>query len=185
MRLRRPQSTVPVYRVTRGSDGPGLLRIALVRRAPLRDDGINTSAPQEIVLAQRTFKPGVDLFALEAYAAQLERAAEHGNRGTLGCFVQVSPLPDGTVSVTLYERWFRGKYLLCEQLASRRFDASGEDARAASVAYLLDLRDQAARRNHERLAAAAELDTEAIANAHGSNDPVPAAEQLAEQLDEL
>lgn len=184
MPIRTQKAIQPEYRVTRCVDGPGYVRIALVRRASARNHGPGPARQQEIVLAQRTFNTRVELFAQESYAAALERAAEHGNRGTLGCFVQVEPIRGGTVRITLYERWFRGKYLLCELLASRQFDAQREDARAASVAYLLDLREQAAQRNHQREAAAA-ISAEETTAAERSSDPMPAAEQLVQLLTDL
>jgi hypothetical protein len=174
---------VAPYRVTRRSDGPGYVRIALVRGA--RDHGRDCSQQPETVLAQRTFRASLELFELESYAAKLERAAEHGNRGTLGCFVQIEPIPDGTVRVTLYERWFIGRHLLCEQLASREFDARKEDDVPASAAYLLDLQHQAAQRNDQREAAAAAAAAEDTAAVHRRNNLMTAAERLADLLNDL
>ena len=115
-------------------------------------------------------------------ACLLEHAAEHGNRGTLGCFVEVEPERDGSVSVTLYERWFKGRHLLCERLASRRFDAGDEDTLVISAEYLVELQHQAAERNQLREAAA--LDTNDVDNNGGreGDDRVKAAEWLAELL---
>jgi hypothetical protein len=184
MWIRTPKPPLPEYHVTRCSNGPGRVRIALMRRAPLGDTGASHTEESRVVLTQRTFDTRVELFALESYAAVLERAAEHGNRGTLGCFVHVEVILPGTVRVTLYERWFHGKYLLCEQLAGREFDARRDDARAESVAYLHELRGQAAQRNHAR-GAAAEHGAEDATTARWPSDSTPAAEQLAQLLQGL
>lgn len=123
--------------------------------------------------------PGVNATAL---AARLERAAEHGNRGRLGSFVEVEPAGNGTVAVTLCERWFNGRYLLCEQLTSRRFDAKDEDALVKSAEYLVELQHQAAERNQLREVAASDVGD--IENTAGrvASDSVGTADWLAELL---
>ncbi len=87
---------------------------------------------------------------MEAYAAQLESAATHGNDGTLGCFVDTKQRDDGTVRVALYERWFDGQRLRCEELACRDFDATEPDAVASSAEFLTELQSWAAERNEQQ-----------------------------------
>jgi len=178
-------ATLPRYRVTRCWDRAGYLRVALVREAPRRDHRPAAAERDHIVVAQRTFRARFELFELEAYAAQLERAAEHGNRGTLGSFVEIEPSADGAVSVTLYERWFKGRHLRCEQLASRRFDADQDDALVASAEYLVELQDQAAQRNRQREAANCDIRNDDSAAAHDPAGSLTAAGRLAELLKRL
>ncbi|HUO72761.1 MAG TPA: hypothetical protein VMU39_18470 [Solirubrobacteraceae bacterium] len=173
------------YGVTRRWDGAGVDRIALVREAPRSDHRPSAAERDHVVLAQRTFSARREMFELEAYAAQLERAAEHGNRGTLGSFVAIEPSADGTVSVTLYERWFNGGHLLCERLASRRFAADHDGALVASAEYLVVLQDRAAQRNHRREAAAGDTRADDATAAHQPDDPMTAAARLAQLLKRL
>ena len=120
------------YRVVRDLSRPGFTDVALVRETPVGDAGSHgllarlrhrDRQDDARVVHHRAFKPMLELSAMEAYAAQLELAAEHGNNGTLGCFVDTQETEDGTVEVTLWERWFDGSRLRCEQLAERAFDA--------------------------------------------------------------
>src|SRR6476659_8076085 len=107
------------YSVIRSFEEPGRVRVALVCESPSGRHEPTSAPSREMVLAERSFALRSELFDLESYAVQLQRAAEHGNRGTLGCFVRIEPVSDATVRVTLCERWFNGKHLLCEQLAVR------------------------------------------------------------------
>jgi len=125
----------------------------------------------------------IELDALEAYAGQLERAAAHGNDGTLGCFVDIDERADGMVRVGLYERWFDDDRLRCEELATRDFDSAEDHAVAASAEFLAELSDWAERRNDEREAGERE---NVIADADRSEralDRAAAASQLTAILD--
>jgi hypothetical protein len=147
------------YRVVRDLSRPGFADIALVRETPggeAESHGLlarlrhRDQEDAALVLHHRVFKPMLELAAMEAYAAQLELAAEHGNDGTLGCFVQTRQTEDGTVDVTLWERWFDGSRLHCEQLAERAFDAGDDDAVVASSEFLAEIQAWAQDRNDER-----------------------------------
>ena len=134
----------------------------------------------------RSFKPRLELAELETYAAQLESAAEHGNDGTLGCFVRTEARDDGTVRVKLYERWFDGQHLRCEQLADREFDSTAEDALVASSEFLAELQAWAEQRNQEQdLDAVARQSVEAAherARTQRSTERAAAADELAQIL---
>ncbi|HET7051898.1 MAG TPA: hypothetical protein VFI54_26745 [Solirubrobacteraceae bacterium] len=141
------------YSVVRDVGGPGYADVALVRLpAPhgMFERLLHHERDDAVVLAHRTFRPMLDLTEMEAYAAQLERAAKHGNEGTLGCFVETEQRDDGVVRVALYERWFDGRHLWCEQLALRDFDAAEPDALVASTEFLTELQAWAADRNEQR-----------------------------------
>lgn len=147
------------YRVVRDLSRPGFVDVALVRETPVgeaQSHGLlarlrhRDRRADALVLHHRAFKPMLDLAAMEAYAAQLERAAEHGNDGTLGCFVDTQQCEDATVQVTLWERWFDGSRLRCEKLAEQAFDAGDEDAVVASAEFLAELQAWAQDRNDER-----------------------------------
>jgi hypothetical protein len=102
-----------------------------------------------LVLFHRAFKPRTELDQLERYASELEQVARHGNDGSLGCFVETES-HDGVVEITLYERWFDGQRLRCEQLANREFDPEREDALVASAEFRGQLETWAEDRNAER-----------------------------------
>jgi hypothetical protein len=61
--------------------------------------------------------------------------------------VEIEPARDGTVRVTRHDRWFKGNYLLSEQVAHRQFDSSDDGALLASAEFLAELEDPAAHRN--------------------------------------
>lgn len=90
--------------------------------------------------------------ALETYAAELARVAEHANRQTLRCFVETSRRGEEVV-IALYERWFDGDHLRCDELARRAFDPADENALVASAEFLAEVEAWAERRNEEREAA--------------------------------
>jgi hypothetical protein len=136
-----------------------------------------------VVLAHRTFRPMFELAEMEAYAAQLERAAAHANEGTFGCFVDAGQRDDGIVRVTLYERWFDGQRLRCEELASRDFDATEPDALRSSAEFLTELQAWAEERNEQREARyreAAADDRDRVERATERDD---AARELAQILE--
>jgi hypothetical protein len=124
----------------------------------------------------------LQLAAMETYAAQLERAAQHGNDGTLGCFVACEQGDDGTVRVKLWERWFDGRRLRCEQLAGREFDASDDDAVVASSEFLAELQAWAQDRNDERETQRLEDAVDEQDRAERASERAEAASQLAEIL---
>ena len=138
-----------------------------------------------VVLHHRTFRPLLELAQLEAYAAQLERAAEHANEGTLGCFVETEQRDAGIVRVALYERWFDGQRLHCEQLAGRDFDASDGSAVVASSELLAELRAWAEERNEDREMSAASAAVEETARTERASERTEAADQLARILASL
>jgi hypothetical protein len=131
-----------------------------------------------IVLHHRTFRPMLELAELEAYAAQLEHAAEHGNEGTLGCFVETENGEDGIVRVALYERWFDGRRLRCERLAGRDFDSTADNAVVDSSEFLAELQVWAERRNDEREASHREAATEDAVRTERSIERATAAAEL-------
>ena len=139
------------YWVERDVWGPARAEISLVRSTP--DHGalrlVHRHRPEAVVLLSRTFRPRAELDELERYAAELERVAEHANSGTLGYFVDKRST-EGTVEIALYERWFDGSHLRCEQLARRLFDPTDDQALVASAEFVAELEDWAERRNHDR-----------------------------------
>lgn len=104
------------------------------------------SQPQ--VLWSRRFKR-FESAQLERYATTLELVARHANAGTLGCFVDTQ-VDRGAVHVRLYERWFDGDQLHCEELAHRAFDAQEDGATAASAEFVAELDAWAAKRDEQR-----------------------------------
>ena len=148
----RPRRT---YTVERTDERPGHVDVALVcvtdqevtRRLRRHRDVI-----ERTVLFHRSFRPMLELAAMESYAARLANIARHANGGTFGCFVATEPA-DGYVEVRLYERWFDGGELHTDELAWRTFDASDDAALVASAECVAELRAWADRRNEEREAA--------------------------------
>jgi hypothetical protein len=123
----------------------------------------------------------LDLAALEAYASQLELVARHANDGTFGCFVQ-SGSEAGRVQVTLYERWFDGAKLRCDELARREFDPDDESSLVASAEFLAELQDWAQRRNDEREASYRDAGISEAAATQQSLHRQAAADELASIL---
>jgi hypothetical protein len=174
------------YNVVRDVIRPGYADVSLVRfPAPHRvlEHLLHRERRDALVLAHRTFRPMLELAEMEAYAAQLERAAKHGNEGTLGCFVETEQRDDGVVRVALYERWFDGRRLRCEQLALRDFDAAEPDALVASAEFLAELQAWAADRNDEREDGCVEAAVEDRDRAERATEHDDAARQLAEILE--
>ena len=176
------------YSVVRDTRRPGYTDVALVRNSAPHgalDRLRHHERPDAIVLHHRTFRPMLELAELEAYAAQLERAAAHGNEGTLGCFVETEKGEDGIVGVALYERWFDGRRLRCEQLAGRDFDSTADNAVVDSSEFLAELRDWAERRNDERESSDREAATEDAARTERSAERAAAAAELNQILSAL
>jgi|SRR3984885_3438370 hypothetical protein len=173
------------YSVVRELDGPGRADVALVRSSDQHgalERLLRKPRGDAVVVAHRTFRPMFELSKMEAYAAQLERAATHGNEGTLGCFVNTKQSENGTVQVALYERWFDGQRLRCEELACRDFDATEPDAVASSAEFLTELQSWAADRNEQQEVGyleAAVLDRDRAERATERSD---AARELAQIL---
>lgn len=174
-----------LYSVVRAVDRPGYADIALIRRSETHgvlDRVLHREPRDSLVLHHRTFRPLLETAELERYAAQLERVAEHANRGTLGCFVETQERRDGLVHIALYERWFDGERLHCEELASRKFDPSDESTLIASAEFLAELRNWAEQRNDERQASELEAAAEDAGRLQRASERRDAADQLARIL---
>ncbi|HWF53360.1 MAG TPA: hypothetical protein VG223_01970 [Solirubrobacteraceae bacterium] len=131
------------YRVERDVRGPARAEITLVRRARGRRGG------DAVVIYGRRFKPRTESEQLERYSFELRQVAKHANDGTLGCFIDTQSA-GGQVHVRLYERWFDGTRLHCEELAHRTFDAEDDGALVDSAEFVAELEDWAERRNEQR-----------------------------------
>jgi hypothetical protein len=168
------------YEVQRDVWDAGHTEVALVRRAPApRRLGLHRGPSEEpVVLFRRTFRPLVELKELERYASELELVARHANEGTLGCFVDTRP-QEGVVEVALYERWFDGGHLRCDELARRRYDAGDEHALVASAEFVAELEDWAQRRNDEREQTEAADREESLAREADARERAAAADELA------
>ena len=143
------------YTVERTDERPGHVDVALVRvteQAVTRRLRHRREVVARAVLFHRTFRPMLELAAMESYAARLDNIARHANDGTFGCFVATEPA-HGYVEVRLYERWFDGAELHTDELAWRTFDASDDAALVASAECVAELRAWADRQNEEREAA--------------------------------
>jgi hypothetical protein len=173
------------YSVVRDGGGPGYADVALVRSAVpqgvlshILDRGVR----DVVVIHHRSFRPLFDLSAMEAYAGQLERVAAHGNEGTLGCFVDIEDQTNGTVRIALYERWFDGDHVRCEELAAREFEATEEGAVTDSAEFLAELRAWAEKRNDEREAQDPDDEAAETVQSERTMDRADAARQLARIL---
>jgi hypothetical protein len=173
------------YSVVRAAGSPGYADIALIRHSEphgVLDRLLHREPRNALVLHHRMFRPLLETVELETYAAQLERVADHANHGTLGCFVETQEHQNGLVRVALYERWFDGEHLHCEQLATREFDASDETALVASAEFLAELRDWAEQRTEERQASELEAAAEDAGRVQRASERREAADQLARIL---
>lgn len=168
------------YEVQRDVWDAGRTDVSLVRRpAAARRLLLPRRAQAEpVVMFRRTFRPLLELRELEHYAAELERVAGHATDGTLGCFVDTRPY-EGAVEVALYDRWFDGEKLRCDELARRRFDAADERALVASAEFVAELQQWAERRNEERELAYASDREDSAARERDARDAAAAAEDLA------
>jgi hypothetical protein len=172
------------YSVERRPARPGSVDVALVRRdAPRRvlDHVRHHDRDDTVVLFHRTFRSMFELAALETYAAQLARVAEHANCGTLGCFIETKP-ERGNVQIALYERWFDGSHLHCEELDRRVFDPADETTLVASAEFLAELEDRAAQRNEARDAAYLDASADDVERTRTSREQEAAAEELTRIL---
>jgi hypothetical protein len=169
------------YEVQRDVWDAGRTDVSLVRQAPPAPHRLSLRhAPRSepVVLFHRTFRPLLELKELERYAGQLELVARHANEGTLGCFVDTRP-HEGVVDVALYDRWFDGENLRCDELARRRFDAGDERALVASAEFVAELQQWSERRNEERELTYATDREEADARERDARDAEAAAGELA------
>ena len=132
------------------------------------------------MLFHRTFRPLLELFALETYAGLLRRVAQHGNDGTFGCFVTIDS-PVGMLQIRLYERWFDGQ-LHVDELAERLFDPGEDGTLVCSAEFLAELGDWAERRNEEREAAYFEASAEDASRIQRAMERQRVAEELVSIL---
>jgi hypothetical protein len=135
-----------------------------------------------VVLHHRVFRPLSELAELEAYAAQLEAAAAHAEQGRLWYFVTTRPHADGTVEVSLFDRWFDGHHVRCEQRAHGEFDSSDDASSAASVEFAASLQAWAEQQNAAREARCRELDGDALLEAERAAQTLAGAQDLAALL---
>jgi hypothetical protein len=133
------------------------------------------------MLFHRTFRPLLELFALETYAGQLARVALHANDGTFGCFVAIDSRV-GMLQIWLYERWFDGQRLHVDELAKRVFDPSDDGTLVRSAEFLAELGDSAERRNEEREAAYLAASAEDASRTQHAIERERVAEELARIL---
>jgi hypothetical protein len=168
------------YRVARDARRPGFVDVALLRGpAHQRFSFLHRRDENDtVVMFHRLFRITLELSALETYAAKLARVAQHGNDGTLGCFVETST-DKGSVVITLYERWFDGAQLHCEELTRRVFDPSDENALVASAEFIAELEEWAERRNEERNASYLDASADDAARVLRSIEQESAAAELA------
>lgn len=170
------------YEVQRDVWGAGRTEVTLIRRtAPQRRSLLHRSHDEALALFRRTFSPLRELKELERYAAELELVARHANNGTLGCFVDTRP-HEGMVAIALYDRWFDGENLRCDELASRRYDAGDEQALVASAEFVAEMQEWAERRNAERELTYASDREEAAAREQDAREAAVAAGELADIL---
>ncbi|MCL2419231.1 MAG: hypothetical protein FWD04_08060 [Conexibacteraceae bacterium] len=173
------------YSVIREAE-PGQAYVALVRSPePHGALGhlLHKQSDDVVVLMHRTFRPMLELTEMEAYTAQLERAATHANAGTFGCFVVTEQREDGIVRLALYERWFDGQHLRCEELAGRDFDATEPNVVASSAEFLTELQAWAAERNEQREAGYREAAVNDRDQLERATERVEAARELAQILE--
>jgi hypothetical protein len=170
------------YEVRRDVWDAGRTEIALVRRsAGQRRSLLRRAQDETAVLFHCTFRPLLELKELEHYASELELVARHANDGTLGCFVDTRP-HEGVVEVALYDRWFDGEHLRCDELARRHYDAGDEASLVASAEFVAGLEHWAERRNEERELIYASEREEAAAREQDAREAAVAAGELAQIL---
>lgn len=172
------------YEVKRDHLRVGFVDVALVRReAPHgklqrphqhRGDG-------EQILFHRTFRPLLELAALETYAGQLARIAQHASDGTFGCFVVISSRV-GMLQIALYERWFDGQRLHVDEIAQRVFDPGNDGTLVCSAEFLAELEDCAERRNEELDTAYLEANAEDASRTQRAIERERVADELARIL---
>lgn len=172
------------YRVARLQRRPGFVDVALVRSE--RRNGFaghrqRRGSNDPVVLFRRTFRALLQWSAIETYAAELARVAEHANHGTLGCFVETTE-EVGVVVIALYERWFDGDHLRCDELARRLFDPVDETALVASAEFQAELEAWAEQRNEARESAYLDASAADAARVERALEQKSAATELAQIL---
>ena len=146
---------IRVHEVERTDEASGLVDIALVRTTVEDSKGLlrhHREVIDRTVLFHRTFRPLLNVNAMESYAARLALVARHANESTFGCFVRTES-SGGNVKVTLYERWFDGTEIHTDQLAQRSFDATDDATLVSSAEFVAELEAWPERQNDEREAA--------------------------------
>ena len=141
-----------LWSVERSEEAGGRVRVSLVRRREHHFSKhlvAHTETVQSTVLFSHSFRPLLETVAMEHYAGQLSRIAEHAQDGKFGCFIE-NRAEDGMVAITLYDRWFVEPDIRTEELARRVFDASDEASLVASAEFVADLRIWADQRNDDR-----------------------------------
>ena len=168
------------YRVERDRSVPAHADIKLVRYEQPRGvlGRLTGNHRGGLVIFHRKFRTMRELDKLEAYASRLEQVAQHAEDGTFGCFVETESR-DGKVSITLYERWFDGDRLHCEELASRKFDPDDEHALVASAEFRGELEEWAERQNETREAAYLDAATDDAVRIERATERTAAADDLA------
>jgi hypothetical protein len=173
------------YEVQRDYPRPGFVDVALVRHdeAPRRNSlGLHERGHDgEWTLFRRTFRPLLELAALETYAGQLERVAQHANDGTFGCFVVIASRA-GRLEIGLYDRWFDGQQLRVDELVQREFDPSDDEALVCSAEFLAELRARGERHDEEREAAYVQAGLEDASRSRTAMERDLAAEELVRIL---
>jgi hypothetical protein len=172
------------YEVQRDYPWPGFADLALVRHEVPhgRSTRLHKGGQDgESMLFHRSFRPLLELAALESYAGQLARVAQHANDGTLGCFVVIDSRV-GMLQIRLYERWFDGQRLHVDELAQRVFDPCTDGTLVSSAEFLAELRDRGERRDEEREVAYLEASVEDDSRTRRAMERDQAAEELARIL---
>ena len=172
------------YELERSRERPGFVDVALVRRQAPHGKVQRRhqhERDEELVLFHRTFRPLLELFALETYAGQLARVAQHANDGTFGCFVVIDTSV-GMLEIGLYERWFDGQRLRVDELAKRVFDPSDDETLVSGAEFVAELGDWAERRNLEREAAYLAASAEDASRTQRATERERVAEELARIL---
>jgi hypothetical protein len=177
----------PRYTVVRTLGGAGHTDVALVRTRPAprhRRLGLRhePATDDTVTLHHRAFRPLSELADLEAYAAQLQAAAGYAERGQLWCFVTTKARADGVVEVSLFDRWFDGRHVRCEQRAHREFDSSEEDSATEAVDFTAGLQAWAEQQNDAREARCRERSGDEIVDAEQAAQTTAGAADLAALL---
>jgi hypothetical protein len=131
-----------------------------------------------------------DLWGLvHVEVALVRRPSTHGLLGRLHHQPHAEPVVlvdtqslQGSVRITLYERWFDGHELRCDELARREFYASDDQALVTSGEFVAELEDWAERRNEERKLSYLEGSVEDDVRQQQALERASAADELAQIL---
>lgn len=135
-----------------------------------------------VVLHHRALRPLLELAAREAYAGQRERAATYADRDHLWYFVTTTGRRDGTVAVSLFDRWLDGRRLRCEERGHRVFDSPDAPSSAASIDFTAGLQAWAEQSNDAREARCREIAEDELLEAERSGENAAGARALAALL---